>query len=220
MRGVCTRSGSLSAADFYASAIYFSQRWNETNSDFPNWVWIPCSRLGAISEDEGYLVLEKIKLQTERNDSNLEELNNCDSSANDELTDEATLVDVHSHDAHLYDLHIAYSFTYKVPVLYFRGYKSDGCHLSLDEIKEELPSHSVEILQKSKWTFMTQEEHPYLNTPWYTLHPCGTGDWMKLLLSSTSYGENISLIQYLPAWLSVIGQTVGLRVPLELYSRS
>ncbi|KAJ3696805.1 hypothetical protein LUZ61_000510 [Rhynchospora tenuis] len=219
MRGVGTWNGSLSAADFYASAICFSQRWKELNSDLPKWVWMPCSRLCAISEDEGYLVLEKIKLRGERNNSNLD-LNDCGRSANDELTDEATLVDVYNHDAHLYDFHVVYSFTYRVPVLYFRGYKSDGCQLSLDEIKEELPSHAVQILEKSKWTFMTQEEHPYLNTPWYTLHPCGTGDWMKLLLSSTSYGEKVSLIQYLPAWLSVIGQTVGLRVPLELYSSS
>lgn len=64
------------------------------------------------------------------------------------------------------------------------------------------------------------QEHPYLNTPWYTLHPCGTSDWMKLLLSVTSCGEEVALIQYLPAWMSVIGQAVGLRVPLELYCSS
>lgn len=33
-------------------------------------------------------------------------------------------VDVYNNGAHLYDFHVAYSFTYKVPVLYFRGYKS------------------------------------------------------------------------------------------------
>ncbi|KAJ1690990.1 hypothetical protein LUZ63_015145 [Rhynchospora breviuscula] len=217
MRGVSTWNGSLSAADFYTSAVCFSQKWKELNSDFPNWIWVPSSRLGAISEAEGYLVLEKMKLPTERNDSSLE-LNDFDGDANDELTDDATLVDNYSLDAHFYDLHVAYSFTYKVPVLYFRGYKSDGCPLSLNQIKEELPSHSVQILEKSKWTFMTQEEHPYLNTPWYTLHPCGTSDWMKLLISQSSFGEEVCLLRYFPAWLSVIGQTVWLRVPLELYN--
>ncbi|XP_078173067.1 autophagocytosis-associated family protein [Carex rostrata] len=220
MRGIGTWNGSLSAADFYASANYFSQKWKEINSDFANWVWIPCSRLGSLSETEGYLALEKMNFQIERRKDSSLELNCCDSSTNEEITDEATLVDVYNNGAHLYDFHVAYSFTYKVPVLYFRGYKSDGCQLSLDEIKEELPSHSVEILEKLKWTFMTQEEHPYLNTPWYTLHPCGTSDWMKLLLSGTSCGEEVALIQYLPAWMSVIGQAVGLRVPLELYCSS
>jgi hypothetical protein len=50
MKGVCTWNGSLSAADFYASAIYFSQKWKEINLDFPDWIWVPCNRLGAVSE--------------------------------------------------------------------------------------------------------------------------------------------------------------------------
>lgn len=95
MRGIDTWNGSLSAADFYASANYFSQKWKEINSDFPNWVWIPCSRLGSLSEvsnptiidwdlyiyffffqkrklsnfvpqTEGYLALEKLNFQIER----------------------------------------------------------------------------------------------------------------------------------------------------------
>jgi len=66
------------------------------------------------------------------------------------------------------------------------------------------------------------QEHPYLNRPWYTLHPCGTGEWMKLLLitdASWAKGE-VSFEKYLISWLSVVGQVVGLRIPFEMLTNS
>ena len=94
---------------------------------------------------------------------------------------------VHSSrdNVHLYDFHIVYSFSYKVPVLYFQGLQG-GMHISehycgyllplfsfliakicnlslggqlltLDEIKKDLPPHSLQLLNKSKWTFITRE---------------------------------------------------------------
>uniref|UniRef100_A0A0D9XZN8 Uncharacterized protein n=1 Tax=Leersia perrieri TaxID=77586 RepID=A0A0D9XZN8_9ORYZ len=38
---------------------------------------------------------------------------------------------------------------------------------------------------------------------------------MKLLLEGIE--DKDRLVQYLPAWLSVVGQAVGLKIPLELY---
>ncbi|XP_054792703.1 ubiquitin-like-conjugating enzyme ATG10 isoform X3 [Prosopis cineraria] len=117
-----------------------------------------------------------------------------------------------------YDFHIVYSASYRVPVLYFRAYHSDGQPLLLSEIEKGLPGHSVKLLSESKWTFITQEEHPYLNRPWCKLHPCGTSEWMKLLFSSdkslTTNGLKIE--HYLVSWFSVIGQVVGLKIPLEM----
>lgn len=88
----------------------------------------------------------------------------------------------------------------------------------LEEIKKDLPSQSADTLLSSKWTFITQEEHPYLNRPWFKLHPCGTNEWMKLLfLSDASLFKNeIAIERYIAAWLSVVGQVVGLRIPMEM----
>jgi len=79
-----------------------------------------------------------------------------------------------SDNVHVYDFHVVYSFSYKVPVLYFRGYHTSkytwehkwillhyigfsltaniwnlylgGQLLTLDEVKEGLPSHSQKVL--------------------------------------------------------------------------
>jgi len=64
------------------------------------------------------------------------------------------------------------------------------------------------------------QEHPHLSNPWLTLHPCATSDWVKLLLEETKATDKERSLQYLPAWLSVVGQAVGLKIPLELHSNS
>ncbi|KAK8962707.1 hypothetical protein KSP40_PGU010712 [Platanthera guangdongensis] len=122
-------------------------------------------------------------------------------------------VQVPSNVIHAYDFHIAYSHSYRDPVLYFNGHRSDGQPLDLDEIQKDLPEYSRKLLTESKWTFITVEEHPYLHQPWYMLHPCGTSDWMKLLLHGRPDAAD-----YLISWLSVVGQIVGLRVPISLVS--
>jgi ubiquitin-like-conjugating enzyme ATG10 len=64
------------------------------------------------------------------------------------------------------------------------------------------------------------QEHPHLSRPWFTLHPCGTSGWMKLLLEKTEVTDKEQTPKYLPAWLSVVDQTVGLKIPLELHCNS
>lgn len=57
-----------------------------------------------------------------------------------------------------------------------------------------------------------------MNRPWYTLHPCGTSDWMKLLLTneaSVAQGE-VATDKYLVSWFSVVGQVFGLKIPFEM----
>ncbi|KVH94181.1 hypothetical protein Ccrd_003757 [Cynara cardunculus var. scolymus] len=60
-------------------------------------------------------------------------------------------------------------------------------------------------------------EHPYLNRPWYMLHPCGTSEWMKLLLVGVdnSMATN-GTERYMISWFSVVGQVFGLKLPFEM----
>ncbi|KAF6137565.1 hypothetical protein GIB67_031844 [Kingdonia uniflora] len=222
--------GTFTSSDFFLSTKALSGKWKTTNPAFPSWTWVPSPRsLGdAPSVVEGYLSLEKFCLH--RNDKE----NREDDSYYDkgDPIDKAALFgeviklncacQVHSYEQkiHFYDFHIVYSNSYRVPVLYFRGYHYDGQPLTLENIEIDLPTNSLEILKESKWTFMTQEEHPIPNQPWYALHPCGTSEWMKLLFhvaSSQANREGVRIEQqYLISWLSVVGQAVGLRVDLEM----
>ncbi|KAL0369892.1 UNVERIFIED_CONTAM: Ubiquitin-like-conjugating enzyme ATG10 [Sesamum angustifolium] len=143
----------------------------------------------------------------------------------DELIDAAVIIQNDGAGAHHYDFHVVYSASYRVPVLYFRAYCSasspDGQPLLLDDMEKDLPLNSVEQLTRSQRMFITQEEHPQLNRPWYTLHPCGTSEWMKLLLcnnASAAQVEGIPMDKYFISWFSVVGQVFGLRIPLEMLS--
>ncbi|KAJ0944847.1 hypothetical protein HanPSC8_Chr03g0121321 [Helianthus annuus] len=92
----------------------------------------------------------------------------------------------------------------------------DGQLLNQYEIEKNLLTESAKVLTESKWTFITQQEHPYLNRPWYTLHPCGTSEWMKLLLANENSTAENRVEQYLISWFSVVGQVFGLKLPLDM----
>ncbi|PON65929.1 Autophagy-related protein [Trema orientale] len=225
--------GTISSRDFYAAARAFADKWNRSNHGFPPWTWAPSPKhhhLGLpLNQVNGYLILEKLCLAEstdQENTSSKVDLDELTQARNEEVifskeeepVDSATLVEGNSDGVHYYDFHIVYSASYRVPVLYFRAYCNDGQPLVLDEIEKDLPASSAKVLLESKWTFITQEEHPHLNRPWYKLHPCGTSEWMKLLFQSdTSLAKNgASLELYLVSWLSVVGQVVGLKIPSEL----
>ncbi|XP_052489087.1 LOW QUALITY PROTEIN: ubiquitin-like-conjugating enzyme ATG10 [Gossypium raimondii] len=173
--------------------------------------------------EEGYLSLENICI-SRPNEKILiklvkltpEEETHC--SRNEDVLDDATLVQSNHHELHYCDFHIVYSSTFRVPVLYFRAYCSDGRPLPLDEIEKELPACASKELQKKKWTFITQEEHPYLKRPWYKLHPCGTAEWMKLLFLSDTANPKFEVVLelYLLSWFSVVGQVFGLRISFKI----
>ncbi|KAL6652461.1 hypothetical protein ACP70R_011386 [Stipagrostis hirtigluma subsp. patula] len=218
MGGSPVMDGTLSLECFNASAMALIKKWKEIEVDgsLPDWTWKPCRKLGVPSEVEGYLALEGVCRNSEG--IQVEESNDFDDA---EAVADDTWVQSSSDDAHVYDFHVVYSYSYKVPVLYFQSYLTGGQLLTLDEIKQDLPSNSSKVLTKSKWTFITREEHPHLSRPWFTLHPCGTSDFMKLLLEETKIVETREQsLQYLPAWLSVVGQAVGLKIPLELHCNS
>ncbi|PWA71944.1 autophagocytosis-associated family protein [Artemisia annua] len=226
--GKATCDGSLLSSDFQIAANAFAEKWKKYNSGFPEWSWIDCSdRLGfsAHKNNDGYLSLQNVVLQRD-----LKEKLDDEGSSNDheEPLDNATLVHSSDDDGYRYDFHVVYSSSYRVPVLYFRAHSSDGQPLSLDEIEKNLPTRSANALIESKWTFITQQvrsyfvkfidssEHPYLNRPWYTLHPCGTSEWMKLLLEGDNSTTKGGKEQYLISWFSVAGQVFGFKLPFEM----
>ncbi|XP_006664049.1 ubiquitin-like-conjugating enzyme ATG10 [Oryza brachyantha] len=215
MGGSSVRDGTLSLGDFVASTKALVEKWEkiDVGSSLPDWQWKPRCKMDAQSEEEGYLALEGVYRNHGGRQEQIEDGNDFNDA--DNVTDD-TWVQSSSDNVHVYDYHVVYSFSYKVPVLYFQGHHAGGQLLTLDEIKEDLPSHSLKILGESKWTFITREEHPHSSRPWFTLHPCGTSDCMKLLLEGIA--EKDQQLQYLPAWLSVVGQAVGLNIPLELYA--
>ncbi|KAJ9697537.1 hypothetical protein PVL29_009385 [Vitis rotundifolia] len=187
--------GTLSSSDFCLAAHAFTEKWKRINPVLPPWSWVPQAKITMV---EGYLSLENMCI-----------LRSCE-------------VQSYSHDVRYFDFHIVYSASYRVPVLYFRTYSSDGQPLLLEDIEKELPGKSTNVLMESKWTFITQEEHPYLNRPWYKLHPCGTSEWMKLLfLTDPSLGvsQGVPVELYLSSWISMVGQAVGLKVPLEMFNK-
>ncbi|KAK3011534.1 hypothetical protein RJ639_011574 [Escallonia herrerae] len=217
-------NGTLSFSDFHESASAFAEKWKKFNSAVPQWSWVVCPRRPWIAarDVDGYLSMENAFLPRYKEEDNIgdcqigEEEPSC--SDVDERTDNAILVLSYGHEVHFYDFHVVYNSSYRVPMLYFRAYCSDGQPLTLSDIKEDLPASSVKMLKESKWTFITEEEHPYLKRPWYTLHPCGTSEWMKLLFANDALVARDGVVaeQYLVSWFSVVGQVVGLKTPLEM----
>ncbi|XP_057963628.1 ubiquitin-like-conjugating enzyme ATG10 isoform X2 [Malania oleifera] len=219
--GVSSWDGTLSSRDFHIFASAFAEKWQRMNPTLPSWAWVTLPKLPwtAKYEVEGYLSLEKLCFLRYSEDNHNEvshKENEGPLCSNEEPLDNAVLVQSYHHEVHYCDLHIVYSVSYKVPVLYFRAYSSDGQYLVLDDIEKHLPASSEKVVKESKWTFITQEEHPYLKRPWYTLHPCGTSEWMKLLFLGDAAAHAAIDELYLVSWLSVVGQVVGLKIPFEM----
>lgn len=214
--------GTLAPSDFRVAAVAFAERWKSAVSALLPWSWIPRPKHPWLSNEvDGYLALENACLLGSSEEKSVgccggSEEPNC--SGDDEPVDDATLVQSSRDDVHYYDFHIIYDSSYRVPVLYFRAYCGDGRTLLLNEFEGDLPADSSEALVKSKWTFITQEEHPYLNRPWYKLHPCGTSECIKLLFQSDASIRTTSGAAelYLLSWFSVVGRLVGLSIPSEM----
>ncbi|KAL8549153.1 hypothetical protein ACS0TY_008132 [Phlomoides rotata] len=216
--------GTLSSTEFYAAASAFSEQWAKFNSYLPRWSWVPSPKRPWSSNDNraGYLSLDNVILprlsEENHHKGDAVEKEECSSGCEDDVDDPAEVVLTEGPGEHRYDFHVVYSASYRVPVLYFRAYCNDGQPLCLDDIGKDIPVDSAQLLTISKWTFMTQEEHPVLNRPWYTLHPCGTSDWMKLLISSdASFARGqMPVEKYMVSWFSVVGQVFGLKIPLHM----
>ncbi|EFJ09962.1 hypothetical protein SELMODRAFT_415118 [Selaginella moellendorffii] len=112
---------------------------------------------------------------------------------------------------------------------------TDGRQLDLEQVQKDLPRSSCEELKRHRWTFLTLEDHPYLHSPWFTLHPCGTSGLMTSIFpvaSSETERSGIHLhprvsrkvesgsgLRYLLAWLSFSGEAAGLKISSQTFSK-
>nr|GMD64276.1 ubiquitin-like-conjugating enzyme ATG10 [Ipomoea batatas] len=236
--------GTISFGEFYVAACAFAEQWKKFSSGLPQWSWVKCPKPHGVpaTRVEGYLCMDGVIIPRSTMDDNHE----CGDGgveemvclAEEELIDSAVLSDVsllkvqqHKHERCHYDFHVVYSLSYRVPVLYFRAYWSvsslvfalfwdrnnasifllsvDGQPLALGDVENGIPASTLRELN----------EHPYLNRPWFTLHPCGTSEWMKLLFTSDASAVTLGRVavdRYLVSWFSVVAQVFGLKLPSSI----
>ncbi|KAL3685356.1 hypothetical protein R1sor_003378 [Riccia sorocarpa] len=168
--------GTLSGEEFQCSAKELLKVWNNHSSSTYQWYWQECSYSSA----GGYLILEDAvinfldgQVDEEEEDSVEEEDNSPDAET---LTDD-------TRPPSRCTYHVIYNESYRVPSMYFRGYHPDGRPINWLEVGMCLSSEFARRVQENKWTFLTQEEHPFLHRPWYMLHPCGTSSMMAVIFS-------------------------------------
>ncbi|KAK3248469.1 hypothetical protein CYMTET_42067 [Cymbomonas tetramitiformis] len=244
----------LGPSTFEECCALFAEAWENTNAgDGSVWSWLtPSRRNGEEHLAAGFLVLERFPIFSSQTDGA-----NRDESLSWEREQEGLLeeypplssrtlqedsaVDALAASAHdpqrslkFLDLHIVYSPSYRVPVLYLRCYRSDGKELSWDDFDGILPSKQEKKSQTLE-TFMSQEEHPHLRRPWFAIHPCQTAELLCLMhqqeLLSTSCPQSSyisshktavgnrrsTLLRYMLGWFSVVGAAVGVKLPLEVF---
>ncbi|KAJ7533394.1 hypothetical protein O6H91_13G046500 [Diphasiastrum complanatum] len=177
-------NGTLTAEEFKLAALCFVDSWERLCPELPHWHWVPAPYLhrtifrGNVQE---YLVLENMLLPVKNKLQKVELSAREDNMIMEELQDLSTINADSACEYHMYTYHVIYSEVYKVPVLYFHGHCLDGRQLSWEEIQHDLPQCSLEVADSFHWTFLTQEDHPYLHHPWFSLHPCETSHLMSLI---------------------------------------
>ncbi|KAH9622609.1 hypothetical protein KSS87_002658 [Heliosperma pusillum] len=222
-KGLLKSDGTICPSEFIQGAHAFALKWNSFchHHHLPSCSWLSSPNPSFISSHQvhGYLSLDKMCILSS---NNVRIDGNTVSHAGEEQLNffqgqTSTTQDMLDTDqVHYYDFHILYSNSYRIPLLYFRGYSSDGQPLTLSQIERDLPANSAKLLTDLKWTFITQMEHPFLNRPWYTLHPCGTNELMKLLVNTCLSKAEGTPERYLISWFSVVSQVIGLKIPLEM----
>ncbi|XP_067009438.1 ubiquitin-like-conjugating enzyme ATG10 [Anabrus simplex] len=109
-----------------------------------------------------------------------------------------------------WEYHVLYCPSYSVPVLYFNAWKSDGCILGLEEMWTLCQEYFQGQFQEDKWNILSQKEHPNLRRPFFHLHPCRTAQLLSCI-GKNSWNPLVT-------WLSSVGPSVGLIMPLAYSS--
>ena len=112
---------------------------------------------------------------------------------------------------------VVYSHVWRVPVLYFQVYTSEGALLSREEVLTLLLKDESSALKgEDSWTFLSHEEHPMTGMPSFFLHPCQTAKRLGILMNSSDGHDKQGKILF--CWLSMILPSVGFRIsPRLLY---
>lgn len=99
-----------------------------------------------------------------------------------------------------FEYHIAYHKSYCVPILAFNIWKPDGTKLTL----EEFWKYNSQFNTDSMYDTLTQLDHPVLQTPILTLHPCRTHEVIQPFIE---HSKNPVV-----SWLTTIGHFVHLEL--------
>jgi len=125
-----------------------------------------------------------------------------------------TVTNDHQQGLEIYSMkyHIVYNEVFQVPTLYFNIYDGNNQLLQPDQVVQvfKLIGQERGFIPKSDefnpYTFITQGEHPVLQTIYYYIHPCETKSLMQ------SIGSNPK--NYVYSWLSFIGKAICLNIPI------
>ncbi|KAM6919160.1 ubiquitin-like-conjugating enzyme ATG10 [Xenentodon cancila] len=112
-----------------------------------------------------------------------------------------------------FEYHVLFSCSYSTPVLYFRASTLEGRNLTLKEVWSSTHPNFRRPLQQSPLNTISQQEHPILGQPFFFLHPCRTEKFMRPVMQVSL--DQDRPVNYVVAWLSVVGPVVGLNIPLE-----
>ncbi|KAJ4462449.1 putative ubiquitin-like-conjugating enzyme ATG10 [Paratrimastix pyriformis] len=106
------------------------------------------------------------------------------------------------------DVHIVWSQSYRVPVLYMHLSHSDGASFTVEEAFDFVSRNQMASSSSlgDPWSFLTKTEHPVLGVPFLHVHPCRTPDLMALFAREGSAAP-------LFTWLSLVMSLIGVRVP-------
>ena len=128
-----------------------------------------------------------------------------------------------ANDCFEWTIHIVYSATWRVPVLYFTvRHFDDGRPVSWEEIHELLSFDLGEVRKGrpvGEWPILTQEFHPGTAEPCFVLHPCHTAKRMSHILgiAAAPTEKTPSKAPYIMSWFSMVAPTVGIHVPPEIF---
>jgi 2',3'-cyclic-nucleotide 2'-phosphodiesterase (5'-nucleotidase family) len=118
---------------------------------------------------------------------------------------------------------IVYSETYCVPVLYFHVQFCSGEPCSRHRVLEILHHQQEENasnIPEDTWEFVSQEQHPFTNMPFFFLHPCQTSQRLRLLKISDGSAKKMNTLW---TWMSMILPALGYPIPppafLDIQSR-
>ncbi|KAM5484184.1 hypothetical protein McanCB56680_002793 [Microsporum canis] len=171
------------------------------------------------SADEPVLAVRKyIGLHATKELDNTDVENEEDVEADDP---EALIRQPILHHKHEVEYNIILSPTYQVPVLYF--FLRDGPPCRPNELERMynmlVPAQfrselrEIGVMGGISITLIenNNKNHPITGIPVYFVHPCATGEALK----SVGGDKEQTTETYLLLWLGLIGNCVGLNVPLE-----
>ena len=122
-------------------------------------------------------------------------------------------------------LHVLYSSTYSVPVLYFSACTNSGVSVEIEQVYARAPAYISE--NDARWSMISQgvrradqcafvrasqlnlQEHPVVGIPFFFIHPCNTAALMKELCTTAA---RTSHSHYVISWMSVLCAVLNVNI--------